>query len=252
MKSTRVVGAALCVVLAALVSPRTAAAQLESGQWRATPVFGYTTFDEKTPFESTPMIGGTVQYSFNSVVSAGVGMGYTRPDVDGSYFPLVLFKVDADTSILFQGGYQSSQWNYYGFLTAGVPLSKLYLYAQGGVGGITTWFDRQAFRDQQIRTGETSVTNLMIPLGVGISYAVSSLVGVRIDVVDEIWTGFDRNRLQPTLNSNSPFNEGRFLNTCEVENFCILDANGTPPEVSDSETVHNFRFSIGFEFTPGR
>lgn len=251
MRFSRIVGGALGVALAALLAPDLAYGQYESGQWRATPVFGVVVYDDATPFETAAMLGGTVQYSFNQVFSAGLGMGYARPDVDGSYFPLILFEVSPDTTILSQAGWQASQWSYYGFITAGVPLGSLYLYATGGVGGITTWYDRQAFRDIYIRTGDISVTNLMVPLGVGLSWSVSSLIGVRLDVVDEIYSDFDRNRLYTSgEQSSSPFNEGRYRNTCEVENFCIMEANSVPPD--EKSTVHNFRFSIGFEFTPGR
>lgn len=250
MRFSRIVGGALCVALAALLAPSLAQAQYETGQWRVTPLFGVTTYDNATPFKTTAMLGGTVQYSFNQVFAAGLGMGYARPEVDGSYFPLVLFKVHQDTTILSQAGWQASQWSYYGFVTVGIPLSSLYLYANGGVGGITTWLDRQAFRDVQIRTDETTVTNLMIPIGVGLSWSLSSVIGIRFDAMDEIYTSFDRQRLYPSVNSSSPFNEGRYRNTCEVENFCIGEANATAPE--EKSTVHNFRFSLGFEFTPGR
>jgi hypothetical protein len=239
------------VALAALLAPSLAQAQYETGQWRVTPLFGVTTYDNATPFKTTAMLGGTVQYSFNQVFAAGLGMGYARPEVDGSYYPLVLFQMTPDTATLNQAGWQASQWSYYGFITVGVPLSNLYLYANGGVGGITTWWDRESFRDINIRTGDKTVTNLMIPVGVGLSWSVSSLIGIRIDAMDEIYTSFDRTRLYPAgENSASPFNEGRYRNTCEVENFCIGEANATPPE--EKSTVHNFRFSLGFEFTPGR
>jgi hypothetical protein len=243
MTSSRIVGGALCLAFAALVGPSAAYGQFESGKWRATPIVGVNTYDDATPFETAGMIGGAVQYSFTPAVSIGFGTGYSRPDVDGSYFPRALFELSADTSFFFNVGYQASQWTYYGLLTAGAPLGSWYLYAQGGVGGVTFWYDRQSFRNVVQKTNRRSVTNLMFPLGAGISYSVSSLIGVRVDVIDEIYTSFDRDEFNPIA-------EARFENTCEVENFCIGEANGSVPE--PSSTVHNFRFSIGFEFTPGR
>jgi hypothetical protein len=243
MTSSRIVGAALCLAFVALLGPGQAYGQFESGQWRATPVLGINTYDDATPFQTAAMIGGTVQYSVAPAITLGLGMGFARPEVDGSYFPRALFVLSADTTFLFNVGYQASQWTYYGMLTVGAPLGNWYVYGSGGVGGVTFWYDRQSFRNVVQKTDRTAVTNLMFPLGVGISYSVSELIGVRIDVTDEIYTSFDRDELNPIA-------EARFENTCQIENFCIQDANGTVPE--PKSTVHNFRFSIGFEFTPGR
>jgi hypothetical protein len=243
MKSSRIVGSALCLALAALLSPNPAHGQYESGQWQVAPVFGVNVYDSGTPFKTAGMIGGTVLYNFNSIFSAGFGFGYSRPEVDGTYFSNTIWKISADTVFSNVTGYQASQWTYYGLLQAGIPLGNLYLYAQGGVGGVTFWADRQSFSDIEQITGRVNTGSLMIPLGVGFSYTVSSLIGIRIDAVDEIYTSFDRDQLNPVA-------EARFQNTCEVENFCIIAANGNPPETKSA--YHNFRFSLYFDFTPGR
>jgi hypothetical protein len=252
MKSSRIVGGALCLALAALLGPKMAFGQFESGQWRATPIVGVIAYDNATPYKTAPMIGGTVMFSVNQVVSVGIGTGLARPQVDGSYFPRALFQLgSSDSTFLFNAGYQASQWNYYGQATVGLPLGSFYLQALGGIGGITTWIDREAFYNVAQKTsgstgpgsGRSSFTNLFVPVGVGISWALSSTIGLRFDAVDEIYSSFDRDLLNPIA-------EARFENTCEAINFCIPDANGTPPEAKS--TVHNFRFSLGFEFAPGR
>ncbi len=243
MRFPRVVGGALCLALVALLSPNLAHGQREGGTWQAAPIFGVSTYSDATPFKTAAMIGGTALYNINKAFSIGFGFGYSRPEVDGTYYPRALFKISADTTVLNVTGYQASQWDYYALVTAGLPAGSWYLYLQGGVGGTTFWADRQSFMDVTQETGRIQESTLMVPLGVGISYTVTSLVGVRLDVVDQIYTGFERDNLNPVA-------EARFQNTCEVENFCILAANGNPPAAKGS--VHNFRFSIAFDFTPGR
>ncbi len=243
MKSSRIVGSALCLALAALLSPNPAHGQYESGQWQVAPIFGVNTYDSGTPFQTSAMIGGTVLYNLNPIFSLGFGFGYSRPEVDGTYFANTIWKFSSDTVNMNVTGYQASQWTYYGLLQAGIPVSNFFIYAQGGVGGVTFWADRQSFSDIEQITGRINTSSLMIPLGAGISYTISSLIGVRFDVVDEIYTSFEREELNPVA-------EARFQNTCEVENFCIIAANGNPPDTKSA--YHNFRFSLYFDFTPGR
>lgn len=242
MRSIEQLTAVLALVLVGLVAADAAYGQYESGQWRAMPTLGVYTYDDATPLETTGFVGGEAHFSLNPSVSLGIAVSFARPEVDGSYFPLVLFKVAADTSLLFQAGQQATQVTYGALLSLGAPLGRLYVYGQGGLGGYTYFMDDQVVRDLVQSGGKRSTTGVMIPVGAGVSYSVSSLVGIRIEVRDEILTDFDREDFNPV--------EPQFQNTCEVENFCILEANGTPPE--PSSTVHNFRFNIGFEFTPGR
>lgn len=242
MNSSRAVGAAL-LALAVLAGPRLAAAQYQAGQWRATPIFAVNTYDDATPFQTTTFIGGDISYSVTNNISLGLSVGFSRPEVDGSYFPLAFFELAADTAFLFEAGYQATEVDYAAMLTLGLPLQRFYAYAMGGAGATTYFLDQQTFRDVVQLTDTKSLTYLLVPLGAGVSYSVSSLIGVRLEFRDDILMDFDRDEFNPIA-------EGEFRNTCEVENFCIIEANGDPPEAKD--TVHNFRFAIGFEFTPGR
>ncbi|KPK62146.1 MAG: hypothetical protein AMS21_08075 [Gemmatimonas sp. SG8_38_2] len=242
MKLSRIVGGALCLAFAVLLGPNPAHAQYESGQWQVAPLFSVNTYDSATGFQTAGQIGGTVMYSLNQIFGLGFGFGYARPEMDGTIFPNAIWKVHADTVLMEVAGYQTSQWTYYANLQAGIPLGSLYLFAQAGIGGVTFWYDRQSFSEVTQQTGNVSESSMMIPLGIGFNYAISSLLGVGLSVVDEIWTGFERNNMNPVF-------EERFQNTCQVENFCIIGANGDPP--ATKETYHNFRFSLVFGFTPG-
>ena len=243
MKLSRIVGGALCLAFAVLLGPKPAHAQQEGGQWQVAPVFGVNVYDDATGLETAGMLGGTVMYGLNSIFSLGLGFGYSRPEMNGTYFPNAIWKVHADTVLMNVAGYQASQWTYYANLQAGIPLGSLYLFAQGGIGGVTFWNDRQSFAEVTQETDRVSESSMMIPLGVGLSYEISSLLGIGVSAVDEIYTGYDRSNMNPVF-------EARFQNTCEVENFCIIGANGDPP--AEKSSYHNFRFSLVFNFMPGR
>ena len=246
MRSTRAVGAGLLLAFAALLSPDQAAGQYyEPGQWRVNTVFGVSSYDGAAGLKTTGFVGGEVHYSFTRNISLGGTINFSRPEVNGAYFPLALFKIAADTSILYEAGYQATQSTYNVLATLGTPvMERGYVYALGGVGGYTIWTSPSSVRDIAELNDRRAVTHMMIPVGLGVAYAVSDAVGVRISARDDIFLKGDA--LRGELNPVEP----RFQNTCAVENFCILEANRNPPE--PKSTLHNFRFSIGFEFTPGR
>ena len=75
MKSSRIVGSALCLALAALLSPNPAHGQYEPGQWQVAPVFGVNVYDSGTPFQTAGMIGGTVLYNQTAIRVAVDGDG---------------------------------------------------------------------------------------------------------------------------------------------------------------------------------
>lgn len=219
-----------------------ARAQNAAGTWRAIPVIGAYVYDRATPFETAPLLGGEVHYAVTPALSLGFGIAFARPKVDGSYFPLVLFKVSADTSILYRVGQQVTQVAYLGLATLALPLGRASVYAQGGLGGYTFFVDPQVMKDMLEITRESTLTGLLVPVAAGLSIPVGAGAGFRFEVRDEILTSFDRERLNPV--------EPRFRNSCDLQTFCIEEANGSPP--APKETNHMLRLTIGFELIPGR
>lgn len=238
---------ALRPVLAAalLLLPAGVAAQ-EVGGWRAVPVFGAYTYDNATPFETSAFVGGELHHPIGRFLSVGGMVTFARPRVDGSYFPPALFQVSADTLILFDVGQQVSQVSYAALLSAGTWLGRAQIYAQAGVGGYTFFIDSQSGDQLRRAGGETSVTNLLVPVGAGVTYMLGDRAGIRLDVKDEIFTSFDRDAFNVVA--------ADFRNVCGVEHqqnvsICFPERNPSPPEAKS--TNHNFRFSVGFEFLPG-
>lgn len=244
MRPLRVLGAAAFVLGVVFGRPDAAGAQMqvERGEWRVLPEFGVYTYDSSTPFETAAFVGGQAHYALTSNVAVGLNVSFSRPEVDGSYYPLAIMQFAPDTTLLFEVAQQVTQVTYSVVLSAGKPFGKLYGYALAGVGGYTFFLDPQVMSDVQQLGAPSSISGLLLPLGIGASYAIGPTLGFRLEARDEILTGFDRDDLNPV--------EPRFQNTCEVRNFCIPEANGSPPP--EKSTSHNLRFMIGFEFLPGR
>jgi hypothetical protein len=243
MRVPKLIGGFVAVAVLAAALPERAEAQFPLGEWRAMPVVGVNVYDKATPFQTAAFVGGESYYPINNLFTIGFGISFARPIVDGSYYPLAYFRVHQDTSYLTQAGQQVTQVTYAGMLSVGVPvLTTGQLYAQGGLGGYTFFVDRQSMVNINKRTGIVHVSGLMIPIGGGISYALTQGAGIRLEVRDEIITSFDRERFNPV--------EVRYQNTCQVTPYCMPDLNGTPPAGKSSN--HSLKFILGFELVPGR
>lgn len=236
----RVMGA---VAALAVLATSPAVAQ-EEGRWRATPLFGVTSYDDASALKTAPFVGAEAQYVLSPSLRLGVGLNVARPIVDGSYFPLVFLRVHADTSMLVEVGQQISHFNYMGLVTATRSMGSLNVFGQAGLGGYTFFLNKQVMHSIERRGAPSRVSGLMVPLGVGIS--IGSASAIRLEARNDILMGFDRDKFNPV--------ELRHQNVCtpgvHTQTFCIEEANGSPP--APKETTHNFKLILGFELVPGR
>jgi hypothetical protein len=219
--------------------------QMADERWRATPVFGITTYDNATPLKTAPFVGAEAQYLITPAIRFGVGMSVARPIVDGGYYPLIILRVSEDTTMLMQLGQQVTQLNYMGLISANMPIgASMNVYGQGGLGGYTFAMDRQVMSSIRKRGAAIRTSGLLVPLGLGVSFGRAA--AIRLEARDDIFFGFDREMFNPV--------EPRFQNLCTAgvhnQQFCLEDANATPPAAK--ETNHNIKLILGFELVPGR
>lgn len=234
----------VCAVLLAH-TPVTAQEAPDERLWRVIPSFGAFIYDEASALEDAPFFGGEVLFPVQEFVSLGAAITFARPQVDGSNFPLALFQVANDSLLLFEVGQQVTHISYAGIVSVGTDFGRVGLYGQSGVGGYTLFFDPQSNQSLRKVGGDDQMSGLLIPVGAGVTFEVGSRAGIRLDVRDEIFTDFDRDKLNPV--------EPRFFNDC-TDHFqellvCFPELNPTPTEASS--TIHNIRVTLGFEFTPG-
>jgi len=236
-----------CAVL--LLAPMGAGAQQDDAAterlWRVVPSFGAFIYDEASALEDAPFFGGELSFPVSEFISLGTSITFARPEVDGQQFPYALFQVANDSLVLFEVGQQVTQLSYAALASVGSDFGRVRVYGQGGIGGWTVFMDPQSQTSLAKIGGEDNMSGILIPVGAGVVFDVGSRAGIRLDVRDEIYTDFDRERLNPV--------EPRFFNDCTDHDqqltVCFPELNPTPTEASS--TLHNIRLTLGFEFTPG-
>src|SRR5690606_38405002 len=109
----------------------------------------------------------------------------------------------------------------------GLQAGRFSPYLAGGVGGYAL------FLDPQSNNGPASFGDFGLEVGAGAHFRISDRAGVRLNVRDLIFTGFDRDRLNPV----APAFWGDF------------DPSSVPEEKA---TLHNIRVDLGFSYVPAR
>lgn len=231
IRRTLVGAAVLAGTLIAGLWPQSAHAQVRAGEFQVAPQLGITFYDNASPFKNAGFFGGTAQYFLTKNVRLGAAVDVSRPEVDGSYFPNVIFNFGGDTTIMRRAGQQVTQLTYGVFVGGTATTGRLAAGLQGGVGGATFFLDPEAMSDH------VSFTNLTVGFGGSVNVALTEAAGVQFEVHDLILTDFDRDRFDPVL-------KDAFKNTLFPE------ANGNPPP--PKSTIHNIRLVLAFEFYPGR
>lgn len=176
-------------------------------------------------------------------IGVGFSMNYSRTKTDDDVFPLGQFDFGTADSTTFRTMQQPVSLFMYQVLgTLGTTAGSLYPYLQVGLGGYTIYLDPQQ------NEGAIRETDLMLSFGGAVKFNLSGSSSIELSAFDYIWTGFDREALNPTLDRTcreSGFNQFRGT-VCPNERFPYL--NPTPPE--EKSTIHNIVISATFGFIP--
>ena len=218
-------------VLAVLGVSSVAHAQPEARQWTISPRAGWVNYQREASLENTQFLGVDVSYNFSRMFALGTNFSVARPQTRGEDFLTSLtfgIPTDGDTTYYFAVTQPVTVLDLGLNATARFPLARFSPYITGGIGSYSL------FTNPQVDRGSRRTSAMSGNIGAGINIALAQGAGLQLDVRDQIFTKYNRDRLNP---SESRFDETRF-----PEEFVV------PP--APKETLHNLQFSIGFSFTP--
>lgn len=229
--------AALALAAAATLTAD-ASAQVQARRWDVGTHIGLSSFDKGTGIDDAPFVGVDATYrGLLNRTLAGLDLGFglnfagSQPETIGDQFPVVQLDY-GDTTFLHTVAQRITllQFGVHGTLGAGV--GPVRVYALGGTGGYSI-----TVNPRQNARNETFVHQLWQG-GLGLSYAIRETVGIRLEGRSVWFTGFDRDRLDPTVGY--------------TRDRRVRDALPAPhPEPKDG-LAQNWQFSLVFNYVPSR
>ena len=239
---TRSVTALLAVLGVAATTAAAQAAAPAAGpesRFRITPNLGVMRFDRTSALSSTDeglsqlwaSAGLSASYDVTPQARVGIYLEYQRPTTSPDYYPYALFRTGNDYQLYAVSQIVSVlQYGIDGAYTLPV-LPRLGPYVKGGVGRHAVYPDVQASNSTEHING----THFL--LGAGFNYAATGNIGVRFELLDFMWSDWDRDDLNPV--------DPAFQNTVFPED--------NPPGVlwEKPGIIHNLRLALGVTFTPG-
>jgi hypothetical protein len=220
-------------LLASVALPGATDAQAVARQFTVAPRAGYIRFDRASSIENGGFVGVDAMYNVTSMFSLGASASWARANTRGEDFVAALTFGDptvGDTTFYFHVTQPLSVVTYEAVGVARLPLAaaRLTPFLMAGAGAYTVYMD------PQITAGPRKMSHFGASIGGGVEMRLGQRSGLRFDVRDQIFTKFDRDRLNPT--------DPRFTAIAYPEDFPV------PPTAK--ETLHNLSFSFGFTFTP--
>jgi len=228
--------AAALTLGASVVEP--AGAQVAPSRFGVGTHVGWTMFRSATGLENTPFLGIDATYEspinlIGFIPRSDFGIGLTfaasRPVTRGDQFPLVAFDF-GDTTFLYMVSQRITLLQYGVQAVGGVSFDKLRFYAFGGGGAYTIMPDGRAVLDND------AWTKGALHAGGGINYAVGQSIGLRLEVKDVMFLGWDRNRLDPTV---------KYAQDNRI-------ADVLPPADPTWSRIQNLQMSLVFSYIPNR
>lgn len=221
-------GAALLILLAASTE---AQGQSAAREWTVSPRAGYVSYQRESSLENAPFVGVDLSYNLTRMFALGTNLSVARPQTRGEDFVTSLtfgIPTDGDTTYFFAVTQPVTVFDIGLNATARFPMARFSPYVTAGLGSYSL------FTNPQVNQSARRASAMSGNIGGGISFQVGRSAGIQLDVRDQIFTRYNRDRLNPS--------ESRFAETRFPEEFAV------PPAAK--ETLHNIQFSIGFSFTP--
>lgn len=220
--------------------------QVERGQFDVNIGGGVALHPNSSALQSvSPILNLKGRAFLNDNVGLGFSVDYARTETDDDIFPLAQFVFSTADSTLYVALKQPVAIFSYQFLaTLGAPVSEgaFYPYIMGGIGGYTLYLDPQEAE------GPERQSDLALTVGGAVKLRLAGNSAIELSVRDVIFTGYERDRLNPTPPRDCRANTERQFtgDVCANERFPFLDPAGEDP----SETVHNIVLSASFSFFP--
>jgi len=225
--SVAVVGG-IAVGAGAQESPTPAGAR---GNGSVTPRAGYARFDRASSIKPAPFLAVEAAYQLTPNISFGPALTVSRGQTYGEDYLTALTFGDpskGDTTFILANQQPVTLVDVGAIVTARMPGTRYSPFVTGGVGAYSLYLDPQQSNDSR------RYTHLSTMVGGGLDLQFSRQAGIRLDVRDQIFSGYDRRRLNPA--------DIRFQNTRFVQDL------PAPPE--NKSVLHNFLLSVGFTFRP--
>ena len=224
--------------LLVLAGAASLAAQEPTTRFRVVPSIGLMRFDRTSALSSTDegisqlygSAGLSADYAVNDAFRAGVYLEYQQPTTSQDYYPYALMR----TSGVYQlyGVQQTvSVLNYGVEANYTFQFGNLRPYVMGGLGLNTVYGDVQASGSSE------SVTGTQFLLGAGMHFNVSETVGIKAELLDFMWSNWDRDDLNPVAPA--------------FQNTTFPEQNPDGMNWEKPSLIHNLRLALGFSFTPG-
>jgi hypothetical protein len=219
----------------ALASAGGLGAQVVPRQFQIGPRGGSISFDDASCIQSSGALGVDAAYFLNRTFGIGFVLDLARPVTEGSCFPaefsfgdtVFVYRVQQPLTVLnaqIQG-------------VASFTMGRLSPFVAFGVGSY------QMYLDPQVDGAPSSFSDLAYSFGGGVTVRTSETSGIRFEIRDNVFTNFDREKLNPIdprfrANRTDPFyTQPRFPRLVTVP---------TDPK----ETLHNWTFMVAFSFVP--
>ncbi len=189
------------------------------------------------------------QYFFNENIAFGFAVDYSRTSTDDDIFPLSQFDFGTADSTLFVALRQPvAVFQYQGIVALGTTVGEsLYPLVRVGAGAYTIYMDPQQ------NEGPVRKTDFLLSVGGALKFRVAESSSIELSIQDYIWTSYNRDDLNPTLDRTCRVSgERQFRGTvCPNERFPFLDPERSDPDFSGPEsTIHNVVVTASFSFVP--
>lgn len=215
----------------------TAAPAQVAGRYQVSAMGAWTQWDESSGLEDAVAGGIDARYFLTGNLGAGFYFQASRPNTDGTFFPLVRLDF-GDTVLVYTVAQQVGSFDlgvqaFYRVVIG----SRLAVVGFGG-GGIYAFSvdPQQADFPRRPGTFDRFFYEPEYTFGGSLDIALGQNAGFRVEVRDLVYADFDRDR----FNLSDPLFREENLPHPRLE----------LPEKKD--TIHNLRYTVGFTFVPGR
>jgi hypothetical protein len=215
----------------ALASVATAEAQVVPHRFQIGPRLAWLNYASQSGLKGSGLVGVDATYFLSAKLGVGLSVDFTRPQTDGRYHPAEF--TFGDTTFIYQATYPITVFQYQLMGIATLGSGSISPYLTGGVG------QYRMFIDPQSAMAPRQVTHALLSVGGGVNVRLGSSGGLRLEVRDFMYTGYDLNEINTV---NPRFNPRRFPDVAPV-----------PNDKCYRETcrLNNLQFALGFTFVPG-
>ena len=216
-----------------LVAPGVAAAQdltTQSGTFVVTPRAGWVNYAKATSLEPAGFLGFEAVYRLQPWLSLGPSISISQATTRKEDFPAAFSY--ADSTFIFLVRQPVTIFDA-GLVAHGTlpTFGRVAPFVAAGAGYSTFYLDPQA------EGADERLGMMTFQAGVGADVRFSNTTGIRLEVRDFGFLGYDRERLNPVAPQFRAYD--RFQGILPARTSSEKDA-----------TMHNLVFSIGFTFTP--